>query len=123
MLDDGVYGLVLESRLPDAPGDASERSDGLVVLRAGRVLGSDRNGGVFRGRYHFDAACGETHFEVQLAIPPNGVLVTGFAAGPEGALVDVSGRFKQSMPVLSSVVDLAGVPVAVELQFMGRLGS
>jgi hypothetical protein len=141
MLDDGVYGLSFESRAPSEPGEApalsgaseqissigqSEglvRSEGLAVLRGGRILGSDPYGGVFRGHYQYDAARGDILVEVRLAIPPNGVLLTGLEAGPDGAFVDVSGRFPKPKPVSSAVVDVAGAPVTVELRFVGALSS
>lgn len=147
MLDDGVYGLSFESRAPSEPGEApassgssvqissigqSEglargegllRGEGLAVLRGGRILGSDPYGGVFRGHYQYDAARGDILVEVRLAIPPNGVLLTGLEVGPDGAFVDVSGRFPKPKPVSSAVVDVAGAPVTVELRFVGALSS
>lgn len=123
MLDDGIYGLRFEST--GAGADAGPPSFGegeaLAVLRAGRILGSDPHGGVFRGRCRYDAACGEAIVDVRLAVPPNGVLVTGLEAGSEGAFLDVSGRFPPPKPVSSAVVDLGGVPVAVALRFVGPL--
>lgn len=126
MLDEGVYGLRFEG--PRVEGetaaggsDGSACGEGLAVLRGGQILGSDRYGGVFKGRYRYDAACGEAFVEVRLAIPPNGVLLTGLEAGPDGAFVDVSGRFQPPKPVSCAVVDVSGVPMAVELRFVGPL--
>lgn len=120
MIDEGVYGLSFEAS-GIAGGGRSASGEGLAVFRGGLILGSDPHGGVFRGRYHYDPACGEAVVEVQLAIPPHGVLVTGLEAGPEGAFLDVSGRFRPRHPISSAVVDIAGAPVAVELRFMGPL--
>ena len=122
MIDDGVYGLHFEAAASRG-GEGPASVEGLAVLRGGLILGSDPHGGVFRGRYHYDPACGEAVVEVQLAIPPHGVLLTGLAAGPEGAFVDVSGRFRPRHPISSAVVDIAGAPVAVELRFMGPLAK
>lgn len=120
MIDDGVYRLSFEA--PASRGEEGAISvEGLAVLRGGLILGSDRHGGVFRGRYHYDPACGEALVEVQLAIPPHGVLLTGLEAGPEGAFIDVAGRFRPRHPISSAVVDIAGTPMAVELRFMGPL--
>jgi hypothetical protein len=142
MLDDGVYGLSFESREHSGCGSISNSSsepdvgcsrcegvslaEGLAVLRSGRILGSDPYGGVFRGCYRYDAARDEVFVEVRLSIPPNGVLLTGLEAGPDGAFVDVSGRFctttlRSSRPVSSAVVDVAGAQVRVELRFVGAL--
>lgn len=120
MLEDGLYGLSFESHCATGP-CSSDRGDGLAVLRGGRIVGSDRHGGVFRGRYHYDPACGEAVVEVRLAIPPNGVLLTGLAAGPGGAFIDVAGRFPPPRPVSSATIDLGGATVAVELRFVGPL--
>lgn len=122
MIDDGVYGLSFES-----PSNRDEATtdiwcgEALAVLRGGVILGSDPHGGVFRGRYRYDPVCGEAVIEVQLAIPPHGVLLTGLEAGSEGAFVDVSGRFRPNWPVSSAVVNVAGAPLAVELRYMGPL--
>lgn len=123
MIDDGVYGLSFESHTVPDDGAGRAWGEALAVLRGGVILGSDPHGGVFRGRYRYDPACGEAVVEVQLAIPPHGVLLTGLEAGAEGAFVDVSGRFRPERPVSSAVVDIAGAPVAVELRFMGPLAK
>lgn len=136
MLDDGIYGLSFESCSPreagDAAtvchskrepctGDAAVRGEGLAMLRGGVILGSDPHGGVFRGRYAYDARRGDILVEVRLVVPPHGVLLTGLEAGPDGAVVDVSGRFPKPKPVSSAVVDVAGAPVVVELRYVGAL--
>jgi len=118
VLTDGVYGLVFVS----CAAAEAHRSDGIAVLREGRLLGSDRNGGVFRGRCLYDAGRGEAVVEVRLAVPPHGVLLTGQEAGPDGATIDVALRFPPPKPVSQAVVDIAGAPVEVELKFMGPLG-
>jgi hypothetical protein len=123
MLDDGVYGLSFEPCGTARAGAPPERGEGLAVLRGGRILGSDRHGGVFRGRCRYDAARGEAVVEVRLAVPPHGVLLTGHAAGPDGAFLDLAGRFPPPRPVSSTVIDLGGAPVVVKLRFVGPLGS
>ncbi|WP_072395973.1 hypothetical protein [Hyphomicrobium sp. CS1GBMeth3] len=121
MLNDGVYGLRFHYR-PDAEGgEAALSTEGLAVLRDGRVLGSDRNGGVFKGRCRYDAARGEAVVEVRLAVPPHGVLLTGLEAGPEGAILDVSGCFSPSQSSSSTVIEIGDGALAVELRFFGPL--
>lgn len=122
MLDDGVYGLSFECRSGDGAGGPPLSGEGLAVLRGGRILGSDRHGGVFKGRCRYDAARGETVVEVRLAIPPNGVLLTGLEAGPDGAFLEISGRFPLSRPASSAVIEIGGAAIAVELRFFGPLG-
>lgn len=123
MFDEGVYGVSFESGPACSDGGGRASGEALAVLRGGVILGSDAHGGVFRGRYRYDPACGEAVVEVQLAIPPHGVLLTGLEAGADGAFVDVSGRFRPERPVSTAVIDIAGVPVAVELRFMGPLAK
>ncbi|MCC7253566.1 hypothetical protein [Hyphomicrobium sp.] len=121
MLDDGVYGISFESGGEADTGGPCHRSEGLAVLRGGVILGSDRNGGVFRGRCLYDVAGGDVTVAVRLAVPPHGVLLTGLEAGPDGAFIDVTGCFPPPTPVSSTVVDIGGTPVAVELRFVGPL--
>lgn len=123
MLDDGIYGLSFESEPCAGNEPVAGRSDGLAVLRGGLIIGSDPNGGVFKGRYRYDAGRGEAVVEVRLAIPPNGVLLTGLAAGPAGAFIDVCGRFPPPAPVSTATVDVGGAPLKVELRYVGPLAG
>lgn len=120
VVHEGVYGLSFTTA---AEMNGAERVEGLAVLRGGRVLGSDPHGGVFTGRYHYDAACGEAVIAVRLAVPPGGMLLTGLEAGPDGLVVDIAGRFALARPVSSAVVDVAGAPIEVELRFVGPLSA
>jgi hypothetical protein len=120
VVNEGVYGLSFAALVP---AEGVERVEGLAMLRGGRVLGSDPHGGVFTGHYHYDELSGEAVIAVRLAIPPNGVLVTGLGAGPEGLLVDISGRFAPAKPVSSAVVEVAGAPISVELRYVGPLAA
>lgn len=121
MLDDGVYELRFKCPGGNGAGMPPLSGEGLAVLRGGRILGSDRHGGVFKGRYRYDPARGDAVVEVRIAIPPNGVLLTGLEAGPDGAFLDVSGRFPPSRPASSAVIEIGGATMAVELRFFGPL--
>lgn len=128
MVRDGLYGLRIAA--PQAGGGpqpagrgSAERVEALAVLRGGRLLGSDPNGGVFTGHYRYDASCGEAVVTLRLAVPPNGVLLTGLEVGPEGMMLDLSGRFAPPQPLSSGTVVVAGIPVSVELEFVGPLVS
>lgn len=121
MVRDGVYGLTIAGPQTTGGVPSADKVEALAVLRAGRLLGSDPNGGVFTGRYRYDAACGEAVVSLRLAVPPHGILLTGLEAGPEGLLLDLSGRFALPQPVSSGTVVVAGVPVSVELEFVGPL--
>ena len=58
---------------------------------------------------------------LRLSVPPDGTLVTGFAAGPEGASLDIVGAFERAAPVSSIVVEAAGQPIGVQLTYLGPL--
>ena len=122
MLDEGVYDLSIMT-LASSNGAGADRVEGRAMLRGGRVFGSDPHGGVFTGHYHYDALSGEAVIAVRLAIPPNGVLLTGLEAGPEGLMLDISGRFSPATPVSSAVVEVAGAPMSVELRYVGPLAA
>lgn len=119
MVNEGVY-MVSFAAEAAAP-ERAERVEAIAVLRDGRLLGSDPNGGVFTGCYRYDADRGKALVDVELAVPPHGVLVTGLTAGPDGLTLALSGRFDPPRPVSSAVLDVAGEAVAVELRFLGRL--
>lgn len=122
MFDDGVYGL---SFAPGHDGTgcpaAEDRGEGLVILRRGEIFGSDPHGGLLQGACHFNPDRAEAEVKLQLAIPPFGVLLTGLEAGPDGKVIEVAGRFSAPRPVSSAVVDVGGLPVVVELRYVGPL--
>lgn len=117
MLDDGVYSLDYrgESNGESAVGDA------LAVLRNGRILGSDRLGGTFTGSYDFDAETDANTLHVRLAVPPGGTLVNGFSAGPNGASIEIVGKFDRAAPVSKTSIEIGGKPVEVQLTYIGPL--
>ena len=63
------------------------------MLREGKVLGSDPLGAVFTGTYEFGTARQLNKVRLRLDVPADGVLVTGFSAGPSGATLDIVGAF------------------------------
>jgi hypothetical protein len=89
MLEGGIYGLWFAASQNGEP----ENGSGLAVLREGKVLGSDPLGAVFTGTYEFDAARQLNKVRLRLDVPADGVLVTGFSAGPSGATLDIVGAF------------------------------
>lgn len=117
MLANGLYDLRFQSI-------ASEHDSGgsaLAVLRNGKILGSDPWGGVFAGSCEFDTQARATKVRVRLGVPPEGQLVTGFSAGPEGAVLDIVGAFKHDTP--ETVVRVAGAKVKLHLTYLGPLPS
>ena len=117
MLDDGVYTLTYIGRQRDEPCIAS----GLAVLRAGKILGSDRLGGVFTGSYAYDSTRETNIVHVRLKVPDGGILVTGFAAGSEGATLDITGAFERAQPISTTTLKVEGKPLDVRLTYLGAL--
>jgi transcriptional regulator with XRE-family HTH domain len=114
-LDEGIYGLAYAG---EHEGDV-DSGDALAVLRNGKILGSDRWGGVFTGSYEYDAEARINRVHVRLEVPPEGVLVTGFAAGPRGAMIDVVACFERAAPRTEAMIDIAGRPVEIKLTYLG----
>lgn len=114
-LDDGLYRIGYRA-LND-----EEYDHALAVLRSGKILGSDRYGTVFNGHYRFDRRRGLNIMTMTLDVPPDGILINGLEAGPEGAQFDVTCNVAKANPVSRSTIDIAGQPIVVELSFLGPL--
>lgn len=114
MLQDGIYALEYRG-LRGRHGN----SDGaLAVLRDGRILGSDYFGGVFAGHYLRDErACRETIL-LRMRVPPDGELVNGFSAGPEGALIEIVASFECGSGDRGARIDVAGRPIEIKLTYL-----
>lgn len=119
MIDEGLYNVEYRSSLLcSSDGDYGSA---LAVLRNGKILGSDRWGAVFMGSYEFDPVQETNSVHLRLHVPPQGELVTGFAAGPQGAVIDVAGQFERAAPVSRTVAEVAGQPVEVTMTYLGAL--
>ncbi len=117
MLDEGIYEL--DYKIPGSeqlPGESA-----LCVLRSGKILGSDRWGGVFQGSYDFDTARKTNMLHVRLKVPPEGELVNGFSGGSEGTHVDVSTAVGRAVPVAKTIVEVAGAPIELQIKFLGPI--
>lgn len=119
MIDEGLYNV--EYRSSVLSGDDGEGGSALAVLRSGKILGSDRFGAVFMGSYEFDPVNETNSVHLRLHVPPQGELITGFAAGPEGAIVEIAGQFERAAPVARSIAEVAGHPVEVTMTYLGAL--
>jgi hypothetical protein len=117
MLANGIYDL----RYSAAQDSTSDAGSGLALLRDGKILGSDPWGGVFVGSCEFDAAACISTVRLRFEIPPEGKLITGFNAGPAGAVIDIVGAIADGAPAATTVVEVAGAPVNVELTYLGPL--
>ncbi|MDX2258709.1 MAG: hypothetical protein NW205_07285 [Hyphomicrobiaceae bacterium] len=115
MLDEGLYSLSY-----GVPGGAKSDT-ALAVLRNGKVLGSDRLGGVFSGTYEFDAVEEINRLHVRLKMPPRGTLVTGHVSGSQGEVIDILAAVERAAPLSRATVSVLGSPVEIELSFLGAL--
>ncbi len=116
---DGLYSLRYGP--PGEPLKPGQAGDGLALLKAGRIVGSDGGGGKFEGSYQFDRARGTFHFRVWLRVPPEGQLITGFDTVHAGALVEVVAELDWPDPFASTVAHVAGQPLSLALTYLGPL--
>lgn len=117
MLDEGLYSLDYRvSRRGKRDGDSA-----LAALRNGKILGSDRFGGVFAGSYEFDSASQRNNVHVRMQVPPDGELVNGFAAGPAGALLEIVASFERAAPASKACIEIEGRPLEIQLTYLGPL--
>lgn len=121
MIDEGLYNLEYRSTVLDGGEADAAGGSALAVLRNGKILGSDRWGAVFMGSYEFDPVSQSNAVHLRLHVPPQGQLVTGFSAGPEGAIIEVAGQFERAAPVSRAVADVAGRPLEVTMTYLGAL--
>jgi hypothetical protein len=124
MFDDGVYGLTLRTCYsPEGPvsGSSDESGEALAILRNGTILGSDRWGGLFSGTYVLHAPTGKIDVHVWLEVPAEAELITGFSAGPEGAVFEIAAALDWGKPKSSTTVDVHGRPIVIEFAFIGPL--
>ncbi len=115
--DEGIYGLSYSGE----HAGLREGGDALAVLRAGKIFGSDRWGGIFSGSYHFDPKHQINQVHVRVQVPPDGELVTGFSGGQGGATVDIVAELERAAPVATAIVDVAGRPIELKLKYLGPL--
>ncbi len=116
MFRNGIYKVCYRNPM-DGDGHSEE---GLAILRDGKIIGSDRHGGVFvgePGRY----SANDEDVSVELTVPPGGELVTGLVAGPAGATFKIRSRFNSAKLQQFVVADVGGAPVEIQLSYLGPL--
>ncbi len=118
-LDEGLYSL----RYEPANSDGTLAESAVALLKAGRIVGTDAGGGKFEGRYQFDSARQTYHVRVWLRVPPAGELITGFAPGLSGGLVEVVAEFDRPDAFTTVVAHVEGRPLGLTLAYLGPLPS
>lgn len=122
MLRDGVYELAFWSEAGACmAAEFREQGEGLAVLRAGRIFGSDKWGAVFRGGYQFDAEKNTNRLDLTVELPPRAELLTGATVGVEGAQISTSCYIATPDPCAMGCFDLDGHALAIELRYVGAL--
>ncbi len=115
MFSEGLYGIEYKSGTA-AP---EEIGSGLVTLRAGKILGTDRCGSIFIGDCEYDTSRAASRIRVRMQVPPLSMLVNGIAAGEDGATIEIEAAIPDAAP--TGTVDVAGLPVSVRLTYIGPL--
>lgn len=114
-IEDGLYAISYSS---SCDGETFSGT-ALAVMRDGEILGSDRAGGLFTGSYQLDGDDESCKVRLRIDIPPEGMLVNGFKAGPQGCICDVSGSFTERAPDHITVVDIGDGPIEIGLTYIG----
>jgi hypothetical protein len=118
---DGLYSLTFSTAKPST--EMPSQRSAVAMLRAGRIIGSDAEGGKFEGTYRFDTARQTNHFHVWLRVPPTGRLITGGDMGEDGAVVEVTAEVDKADPLTSTVVQVAGRPLGVTFAYLGPIAG
>ncbi len=125
MFAEGLYDLGFRAMtsVPSVRGQGSSQGlgCGLALLRRGRILGTDRRGSIFMGRYDYDSNAAMAKVSVMLQVAPERELVTGFAAGADGATIEIEAAISEPAAKVETMVDVAGQPVVVTLTYVGPL--
>jgi hypothetical protein len=113
MLDNGLYRI-------DFTG-AVGWGNGVLVLKDGNIAGTDIGGVQYDGRYAFDTANSVNVLDLIIDVPPNGELVTGLVAGPNGEKVSVRAVCVRPSPEAVFVASGRGQQVQGNLQKLRAL--
>lgn len=117
MINEGVYALSYRG----ANRGLRTEGEAIAILRNGTIVGSDRAGAIFRGTYVFDRFRNANRVHIRLSVPPAGMLVNGHTAGADGAAIDVVGEFRRKPSDAAIVLEVAGRPVQIHLNYLGPL--
>lgn len=116
MLIDGIYKIAYAQ--DEQPEDAEIA---LAVVRNGTVMASDRHGGVYMGTDIQMRSKTECKVHLTATVPANGVLASGFEAGPNGADVAISAIIDTASPDQRAVIEVGGVTLIVDVSYLGPL--
>lgn len=115
-LNDGVYEIAYIGH--DV--DGAHHGVLFAILQHGIILGCDRGGCIFTGTV---IPSEPDQFQMTLDVPPFGVLVNGYRAGPHGAFLQIEGQMRKSDLGDGLYVTIASEPIEVRLTYMGPLAK
>lgn len=113
---DGIYSLAYRCATSE-----TVEAGGLAIVRKNEVMGSDKAGGLFAGQFLPDGMGRPGLFEGYISLPPNGELITGLRAGPEGLRVRLRGVPTTTDSGLHFHVEVAGQFIGVDVGYVGPL--
>ncbi len=117
MFEQGLYKIAYRSLDTKTP----ETGSALAILRDGKILGSDRNGGVFTGAVEFQSESGHSQVRLKFDVPPDGELITGFLGGTQGTTLNIEGHFQSPNPNSKAIIKVGSGRIEVELSYLGPL--
>ncbi len=117
MLEDGLYGLKYTACMTAEPMPGTPWPCCATARSSAPTLGAACSS----ARCEFDPDAGLSKVRLQFDVPPEGTLITGFSAGPAGAVLDIVGAVEGAPPLAATVVEVEGTPVSVELTYLGPL--
>jgi hypothetical protein len=119
MFRDGLYKIAY----PVFAQSLRELEEAVAVVSRGRVFASDRHGGVYRGAGVPTADGRGLQVEMTATVPADGELATGFEGGRYGALAAISGYVDPAAPSQHAIVQISGMPIEIEISYIGPLPS
>lgn len=117
MLRDGIYRIHYPGHLKSK----RKLNTALASFRCGDIFGSDEFGGVYHGHQDQDASRGEQPINIAVKMPPYGQLITGHRAQDGPAMLEMQNSSKLSSDPQMVMVRVNGVPVEIEICYLGPL--
>ncbi|MBX9684135.1 MAG: hypothetical protein K2X41_10135 [Hyphomicrobium sp.] len=116
MFTDGIYKIAYAQ--DEQPEDAEIA---LAVVRNGAVMASDRHGGVYMGAEIQKLSETECRLFLTATVPANGVMASGFEAGPDGADLAICAVLDASSHHQRAIVAVGGATMVIDVVYLGPL--
>lgn len=116
MLRDGIYRVTYAYA---ADGPITDQA--LAIVRDGRVVASDRHGGVYVSGPPDNTTSDSSVYTISASIPPGGELATGFQAGDGGAHIVLKAVTKSDADKLRAIIDIDGKTLEADFIYLSPL--